>query len=133
MVLAFTILTQTFFNTLLALESLEENADSHNIIRFARSQIILEPDLEEFERGGEIETLNLGTVSWKASVEPTEVIHLFRVELSMEFRPTEGQPFEQRDSLYLLRPTWSDPMETTRILDDARQRIEQERRLTDAW
>lgn len=133
MVLAFTVLTQTFFNTLMALERLEENSDSHNIIRFARTQIILQPSLEEFERGGEIETLNLGTVRWTARVEPTEVIHLFRVELAMEFQPTEGSPFEQSDVLFLLRPTWSDPMDTTRLLDDARQRIENERRLSDAW
>lgn len=133
MVMAFTILTQTFFNTLMALDNLEANADGHNIIRFARTQIILQPELEEFERGGEIETLNLGTVRWMARVEPTEVIHLFRVELSMEFQPTEGAAFEQSDVLFLLRPTWSDPMDTTRLLEDSRQRIENERRQSDAW
>jgi len=121
---AFAVLTQTFVNTLEVLGSLKVEADESRDLRFVRSQIIQIADLEDLEDGGEIETLNLGEAIWEAEAEPTKVTDLFDVRLRIEFENPEGEPFEHEERLYLLRPTWSDPIDRSTILEEARDRIE---------
>lgn len=129
--IAFFAFTQAFFNTLKAMEGLKIESDNTQDIRFVRSQIINEPDLDTFEEGGEITTLDLGRVDWYAEVEETETVDLFRVRLIMEFENPDGEPFEQRENLFLLRPTWSDPIERSSLMSEAQKDIESEARRRD--
>jgi prepilin-type N-terminal cleavage/methylation domain-containing protein len=121
------VLTNVFVNVLHTLSRLELEADREPEIRFVRSQIIREPDLQTFEDGGEMETLELGTVTWQASVEPTAVPDLFEVELELRFAPPDQPPFERREVLWLLRPTWSDPAERSLLRQEMIQKIEEMR------
>lgn len=123
---AFIVLTETFFNILLTLGSLETQSDHQRDVRFVRSQIIQLADREEVEDGGEITTLNLGEAEWIAEVEETETVDLFRLNLDIEFENPEGQPILYEESLYLLRPTWGDSLERSALLDEMRRRIEDE-------
>lgn len=125
--MAFAVLTQTFVYTLQALQGVRDMPTQQPDLRFVRSLIILETDREAFENGAEFETLNLGTVRWEGYVEETNVVDLFRVELTMDIDPPEGDRQTKRETLYLLRPTWSDPAERSILLEDARREIESER------
>jgi len=122
--IAFIVLTETFFNVLLTLDRLESESDFEKDVRFVRRQVIQISDRDEFEDGGEITTLDLGTAEWLAEVEETETVDLFKVRLEIEFENPEGEPINYAELLYLLRPTWSDPIESSAILSEVRDRIE---------
>ncbi len=123
---SFFVLTETFFNVLLTLDSLEAQSDYQKDVRFVRREIIQIAERDELEDGGEITTLDLGEATWEVELEETEIVDLFRVDLFIEFENPEGEPIEYRENLYLLRPTWSDPIESSAILSDVRDRIEEE-------
>lgn len=123
---AFIVLTETFFNILLTLESLESQSDYQKDVRFVRSQVIQIADREELEDGGEITTLNLGEAEWWAEVEETDTVDLFRLDLEIAFENPDGDPIEWAETLYLLRPTWGDSFERGALLDEVRRRIEDE-------
>ena len=124
--IAFFVLTETFFNVLLTLESLESESDYQKDVRFVRREIIQIADRDELEEGGEITTLDLGKAEWRVEVEALDVVDLFRVDLEIEFENPEGEPIDYSEVLYLLRPTWSDPIESSSILSEARDRIEEQ-------
>ena len=124
--IAFFVLTETFFNVLLTLESLESESDYQKDVRFVRREIVQIADRDELEDGGEITTLDLGTAEWRAELEALDVVDLFKVELEIDFENPEGEPINYRETLYLLRPTWSDPIESSSILSEARDRIEEQ-------
>ncbi len=117
------------FNTQLGLLALQQETEQVDDIRFVRNQILQQPDLREFERGGDITTLDRGVARWEATVHPTETLHLFRVELRVEFSPPLGETERKlyEETLHVLRPTWSEPADATVLLQDARERIERSR------
>lgn len=124
--IAFFVLTETFFNVLLTVEDLEVQSNHQKDIRFVRSQVIRIPDRDEIERGGEITTLSLGEADWRAEISETDTVDLFDLQLEIEFRNPDGEePVRHQETLRLLRPTWSDSMERSTLLDEARQRIEE--------
>ena len=115
-------------NTLNALHLTESEADRQADIRFVRSRVILEPDLETFEEGGEVMTLSSGKAVWEATVEPATVSDLFRVQLSIEITPEKtGKPEMHVETLLLLRPTWSDPVERSEIIAQNGDRLASDR------
>ena len=122
--LAFIVLTETFFNVLLTLEGLESESDYQKDVRFVRREIIRIAERDELEAGGEITTLDLGEARWEAEVEALDIVDLFKVDLEIEFENPVGEEILYRETLYLLRPTWSDPIESSAILSEARDRIE---------
>ena len=128
---AFIVLTETFFNVLLTLDSLETESDYEKDVRFVRREVIQIPDRDELEDGGEITTLDLGKAEWMATIEETETVDLFKLDLEIEFENPEGEPIAYRETLYLLRPTWSDPIESSAILSEVRDRIEERDRRRD--
>ncbi len=124
--IAFFVLTETFFNILLTLERLQSESDFQKDVRFVRGQVIRLADRAAVEAGGDIITLDSGRADWSATVEDTEVADLFRVRLEIEFTGADGQRVAHGETLYLLRPTWSDPIERSALITEARQRIERE-------
>ncbi len=122
---AATVLMSTFVNALLARESAVSNDLVNADIRAVRMQLLLEPDIEAAEDGDEYETLNSGEASWQAIIQPTNVVDLFRVEFSIQFsEPPEGQAAEYLETLYLLRPTWSESEDRSSLLQDKREALE---------
>ena len=51
---AFIVLTETFFNVLLTLDSLETESDYEKDVRFVRREVIQISDRDEVEKGGDI-------------------------------------------------------------------------------
>ena len=131
--LAAVVLTEAFVNTLNSLHLTENEADVQADIRFVRSRVILEPDLETFEEGGEVMTLASGTAIWEAIVEPAPVSDLFHVRLSIELTPEKtATPEVHTGQLLLLRPTWSDPVERSEIIAQNADRLAGDR-MTRDW
>lgn len=126
--MAATYLTSTFVNALTARERSVSNDVLHADIQAVRMQLLLEPNLEDAEDGGEYPTLSHGEASWQARIEPTEIVDLFAVELAIEFsEPPEDGPYDYVETLYLLRPTWSEADERSQLLEDKRQELERSR------
>ena len=97
-------------------------------LRAVRMQLLLEADLEEAEDGGELETLSNGEAVWQAVIEPTNVIDLFKVQFLVEFsEPTEDGPETYKETLYLLRPTWSESDERSDLLAEKREALQDSR------
>lgn len=126
--MASTYLISTFVNALTARERSVSNDILHADIRAVRMQLLLEPNLDDAEDGGEYPTLNHGEASWEVIIEPTEIIDLFEVELSIEFsEPAEGNSGDYQEKLYLLRPTWSEGDERADLLEDKKATLEDSR------
>ena len=127
--MAASVLMSAFVNALLSRGSAAKydllNAD----IRAVRMQLLLEPNLEDAEDGNEYETVHCGEASWEALVVPTNVVDLFKVELNIRFsEPPEGLVADYTETLYLLRPTWSESDERSDLLQDKREALEDMRR-----
>jgi general secretion pathway protein I len=126
--MAAVVLNSSFVNALLARERGLSNDRLHADIQAVRLQLLLEPNLEDVEDGGRYETLNSGTANWEASVEPTNLIDLFHVQLQIEFSdPQDDQAATHTESLYLLRPTWSESDERSELLQDKKDELENSR------
>ncbi len=123
---AFVVLTNTFANTLTALRMMSIEADLQADVRFVRSIAIQVTDLDEFERGDSIETLDRGRADWSGEVEETAIPDLFRVRLRVAFptSPDRSGPTEHEEVIYLLRPTWSNPVDRSSLLADFKDQVE---------
>ncbi len=127
--MAASVLMSAFTNALLARERGVSNDQLNADIRAVRLQLLLEPELEAAEDGDTYETLSNGLATWEARIEPTDVVDLFHVELRMDFsEPLEGLPAEYTETLFLLRPTWSESDERSDLLQDKREELESWRR-----
>ncbi|MEM7790196.1 MAG: prepilin-type N-terminal cleavage/methylation domain-containing protein [Verrucomicrobiota bacterium] len=117
-------LSSAFTYALLARERSVNNDMRYDDIRAVRMQLLLEPTLEDAEDGDTYETLNNGEATWRAEIEPTEVVDLFMVNLLIQFdEPMEEQSAEYSEQLYLLRPTWSESDERSQLLEDKKQQL----------
>ncbi len=122
--LTMVVITQAFVNTLVSLASIESESDVQSDVRFVRTIALEESDRDEFENGGKVETLSSGSANWRATVEETRVSDLFYVQLTIELTPPNEisqQIFIQ--NLVVLRPTWSDPVERSQLIAEARERL----------
>ncbi|CAA6678316.1 MULTISPECIES: type II secretion system protein J [unclassified Lentimonas] len=126
--MASVVLTSTFVNALLAREHGQSNDIRNADIRAVRMQILLEPNIEDAENGDRYETLENGTATWSATIEPTNVVDLFQVQLSIEFsEPQDQQATSHTETLYLLRPTWSESDERSQLLQDKKDDLQHSR------
>ena len=126
--MAAVILTSTFVNALQARDRVTSNDERDTDIRSVRLQLLLEPNLDNAEEGDRIETLSNGEATWRAQIEPTEVIDLFAVRFEIEFQdPQEGQIATYSEILYLLRPTWSKSDERSDLLQDKKDALDDSR------
>lgn len=96
-------------------------------LRWLRERVLSEGDRDALEKGGSVQTLDLGAATWRVGISPTGVADLFQIELSVEVG--EGDKRHQKtDTLQVLRPTWSDAVERGKIIEAAKTQIEAGRR-----
>jgi len=127
--MAAAVLMSAFTNALLARERGDSNDQLNADIRAVRMQLLLEPNIEDAEDGDVYETLSSGLATWEARIEPTNIVDLFRVELRVDFTdPPEDLPQNYEETLFLLRPTWSESDERSDLLQDKREDLENMRR-----
>ncbi|MGK0309931.1 MAG: general secretion pathway protein I [Lentimonas sp.] len=122
--MAAVVLSETFVNVLLARERGTNNDARNRDIQAVRMQLLLEPNREEAEEGDTYETLSNGSANWEATIEPTNVIDLFQVQLQIEFQaPQDDQETSYQETLYLLRPTWSESDERSDLLQEKKDAL----------
>jgi len=126
--MAAVVLSSTFVNALLAREAGQSNDRFHSDVQAVRLQLLLEPNLDDAEDGGRIETLSNGDANWSAQIEPTNVVDLFRVRLFVEFSdPAEERFRDYSETLFLLRPTWSESDERSDLLQEKKEALRNQR------
>lgn len=122
--MAAVVLTDTFVNALLARERGVSNDARNRDIQAVRMQLLLEPNRDDAEEGDTYETLGNGPAHWESVIELTNVVDLFQVQLSIEFQdPQDGQEAAYQETLYLLRPTWSESDERSNLLQEKKDAL----------
>lgn len=120
--IAANVISSAFINALLSRERNDSRLYNDFAIQTARKQLLLEKNIEDAEDGGTVETLELGEVDWYAEILPTEIVDLFEVQLYGTFYDLEDrQKANFSETLYLLRPTWSESDERSMLLEDKKQ------------
>ena len=128
---AVVVLASSYLNIITSLEAVKTDRAFEQEVRWVREQALQEADRKELEKGGELTTPENGAVRWQAEVFPSVVPDLFSVELHVELAGEKAGKQETREHterLTVLRPSWSDPVERGKLLEDAKQRIEEDRR-----
>jgi len=118
------MLSATYLNVINGYAIIEHEGDYQNEIKFARTTLLTEADLETVEKGGEFEGSGGRHISWKASVEPTQTADLFTVTFECEINAADmKQPMRTTDTFRLLRPTWSKSEDREKLRSATRTRI----------
>lgn len=118
------LLSATYLNVLNGYAFIEKQDKYLNELRFARSVLLAEPDLETAEKGGDFEATKGLRVSWKATIDSTETADLFSVTFDCEINgPDLKQPVRATETFRVLRPTWSKVDERDKLRSAARTRI----------
>lgn len=125
------VLAASYVNVLNALESVKADISLEQELSFVRSQILLEPDLEELEKGGEVPTATHGMADWLATVTPTTIADLFRVDIEIALSGDRDRNTEDRtvnQTIFLLRSSWSEPTERDELRARSKERIDEAKR-----
>ncbi len=118
------VLSASFVNVLTSIEAVKVDQTLEQEMAFVRSMVLTAPDLDILEEGGEVSTGGLGFARWEAIAEPTEVADLFKVEVKVTFEGHDEVPERVvEQSLLLLRPAWSDPLEREELRAITKERL----------
>ena len=123
--LAAVTLGSTYVNVLNAY-SVVNRVEAHDEeIRFARAQLLAEPDRIKAEEGGDFEAANGGRVTWRAEIVTSGTADVFAVTFTCEVAEINAKtPMKPvRETFMVLRPTWSDGVEAAKLRQDAKDRI----------
>jgi len=122
--LAAVVLGAAYVNVLNAYAVVARGNQADEDLRFARAQLLAEPDRTKAETGGDFAAAGGRTVKWHAKIESTATADLFTVTFVCEQPDTAGGGTQATtEQFMLLRPTWADPAENTKLKQDAQDRI----------
>ncbi|MDB6093452.1 MAG: prepilin-type cleavage/methylation protein [Verrucomicrobia bacterium] len=120
------VLGAAYVNVLNAYEIAQQSNQADQDLRFARAQLLAEPDRATVEKGDDFESGNGRRVKWHATIESTGVADLHRVTFVCELTNASGGALPAvTETFTVLRPTWSDPVETAKLRQDASDRIKE--------
>ena len=123
--LAAVSLGSAYVNVLNAYDTVGRGNARDEDVRFGRQQLMTEPDRKKAEEGADFESATGGHVQWRATIDPTEMADLFRVTFTCdlgETGPKKARP-PVTEVFMLLRPTWSDGIETSKLRQHTKDRI----------
>lgn len=113
-----------YVNVLNGYEVARRATTSNPEVRFARSQLLAQPDIELARRGGEFDGADGRHFRWTATIEPTDLADLFTVTFEYEIAGTNSTKDEKRREVFrVLRPTWSEQRERATLRAATRDRI----------
>lgn len=122
--LAAVVLGATYVNALNAYEAVSRRNEYDADLRFVRSAVLTEPDRDKAEEGGDLDLGGSKRAHWQADIASTDTVDLFSVTWTCEITdPARREPYRVTQNFLLLRPTWSDPVERTKLLEQVKQRI----------
>ena len=119
------VLASAYINVLNAYNVVGRGNDRDENLRFARSQLLAEPDRKKAEQGDDFEAGDGVRVKWTATIEQSTTADLFRVVFVCDVSdPNSKLPqTPTTETFMLLRPTWSEGTDTAKLRGDAKQRI----------
>jgi prepilin-type N-terminal cleavage/methylation domain-containing protein len=129
-----TVLSQSFVNTLTALDLLNDNADLNAERRFVRQQISSIEDRSTVEQGGDITLPSGQKIRWSAEVNDGPLLDLFELQLNLEIEDTNEHSdtlSSETESLWIFQPSWSDAFDKGILKSDLKERIENDRMMKD--
>lgn len=113
-----------YVNVLNGYEIARQATISNPEMRFARAQLLSQPDVELARQGGEFDSDEGRRVRWTATIEPTELADLFTVTFECEVVGTSTQTEQRsREVFRVLRPTWSVEADRATLRAASRDRI----------
>ena len=118
-------LSSAYLNVIGGYRDSETQRERHENWSLVRLQVLIEPDREALESGGQVTLPNNSTLRWTVNIESTELADLFTLKLSGEIAGLEG--WSQNERLMLFRPAWSDPGDRDQLRADNRQRFSENR------
>jgi general secretion pathway protein I len=122
--LAAVVLGATYVNALNAYEMAARHNEYTEDLRFVRAALLTEPDRDKAEAGGDLDLGDNKRAHWQAEIAPTNTVDLFSVTWTCEIAdPARRQPYRTTQAFLVLRPTWSDPVERSKLLEQAKERI----------
>ncbi|RFC50655.1 MAG: general secretion pathway protein I [Verrucomicrobia bacterium] len=118
------VLGSAYVNVLNAYETVARGNQSDEDVRFARAQLLAEPDHDKAEKGGDFVSPDGRQVRWHATIATTTTADLFTVTFVCELPDPAGSGRQTVTEIFtVLRPTWADPTENTKLKQDAQDRI----------
>lgn len=122
--MAAVVLGATYVNALNAYEAATRRNEYDEDLRFVRAAVLAEPDRDKVEEGGQLDLGGNKRARWQADVAATGTADLFTVTWTCEITdPARPQPYRVTRTFMLLRPTWSDPVERSQLLEQAKETI----------
>jgi general secretion pathway protein I len=122
------VLGAAYVNVLNAYETVQKGNQTDQDVRFARSLLLAEPDRDKAERGGDFDAGNGRRVQWHATIESANVSDLFQVTFVCDITDSAaGTQPSVTETFTVLRPTWADPVENSKLRQDAADRIKEMR------
>jgi general secretion pathway protein I len=128
--MAVVVLAASYVNILNSLEIVKVDQALEQEMAFVRTAVLLEPELDNIEKGGDVPTVTQGSARWSAVVTPTLVADLFRVDVTVELEGN-GEEVPARtltQTLHLLRPDWSEPVDRDKLREETRKRLDERKR-----
>ena len=124
--LAAVVLGATYVNALNAYEMAARHNEYAEDLRFVRAALLTQPDREKASAGGDLDLGDNKRARWTADIAPTNTVDLFSVTWTCEITdPDRREPYRATQVMLLVRPTWSDPVERSKLLELAKERIMQ--------
>lgn len=117
--LAAIVLGAAYVNVLVAYADAQRTDPLETEVRFARSQLLATTDRDQAEKGSDYQAADGRRVQWHAKIEETVLPDLFQVTFYCELGAGGGSLAEKQktvtETFTVLRPTWADPVENTKI------------------
>jgi general secretion pathway protein I len=122
--MAAVVLGATYVNALNAYQAAGRQNEYDADLRFVRAVLLAEPDRQKATDGGDLDLGGNKHAHWQADIAATDTVDLFSVAWTCDIvDPARPKSFHTSQTFMLLRPTWSDPVERTKLLDQVKQRI----------
>lgn len=122
--LAAVALGTAYVNILLNYHNMRRQVAGVSEIALARATLLAEPERARAEEGGEVPLGGGGVLRWEATLEETSIADLFQVNLSLEITSGDQTPTRrERETFFVLRPTWSEPEKREQLRAAARARL----------
>ncbi len=122
--LAAVVMGATYVNALNAYEAASRQNGYEQDLRFVRTAVLTDADRDKVEEGGDLDLGDNKRAHWDADITPTNTADLFSVTWTCTITdPKHPQPYKVTQTFLLLRPTWSDPVERSQLMQQAKDEI----------
>jgi len=118
-ILTIGVLAQSLSIALNAIANMEITEGREHDYAFVRDQVLTISDTQSLSLGGDVPTPSAGQGHWDAETETTETPDLFQVTLNITLAGDNGvQPESSNQTVFLLRPQWSETDQRASLLSD---------------